>query len=484
MLDKMLKKCLALEYENKILVWDHENFYTYYINLLNSNGFQTYIYDDVEEFRKYYEETVRHSEDIKIAIIVQKEIYVPFDVRQALYEVLLGFETIFPNLNKDILKLNKRDLDIISYAYVGLYEKLSEDSKTKGFLENKVFSKENVRKYYNYKKQEIMAEKREEYRYCDWMRLAKLKAQILYYAAKADCEEMFDPFPEIDQEFEIYINGDYSKLSSENSLDYPTILPKLMQNFVKKDSKTALIVMDGMSLFDFEILARSFDKIDMEEWESFALVPTVTSISRQSLMAGEYPIVLTDPFVLSREEKQFIEKGQDLGHRKTQIQYSRGYSVEVGPSIKLLGIIVNEVDDIMHGQHQGRIGMYNDIQQMAKGKQLAELIRKLYNQGFQILITSDHGNTVCNGVGSAGRSGVDTKTRSKRMIILKDYAELNQKVKKHLIEYNGYYMDKQYQYFVCKKGISFDSEGESVVTHGGITLEEVVVPFIKIKVVQ
>ena len=107
MLEKMLKKCLALEYENKILIWDHENFYAYYINLLNSNGFQTYIYDDVEEFRKYYEETVRHSEDIRIAIIVQKEIYVPFDVRQALYEVLLGFETIFPNLNKDILKLNK-----------------------------------------------------------------------------------------------------------------------------------------------------------------------------------------------------------------------------------------------------------------------------------------------------------------------------------------------------------------------------------------
>lgn len=45
-------------------------------------------------------------------------------------------------------------------------------------------------------------------------------------------------------------------------------------------------------------------------------------------------------------------------------------------------------------------------------------------------------------------------------------------------------MDKQYKYFVCKKGITFDNVGESVVTHGGITMEEVIVPFIKIKAVQ
>ena len=37
---------------------------------------------------------------------------------------------------------------------------------------------------------------------------------------------------------------------------------------------------------------------------------------------------------------------------------------------------------------------------------------------------------------------------------------------------------------ICETGVSFDTKGEKVLTHGGITLDEVVVPFIKIKAVE
>jgi hypothetical protein len=51
-------------------------------------------------------------------------------------------------------------------------------------------------------------------------------------------------------------------------------------------------------------------------------------------------------------------------------------------------------------------------------------------------------------------------------------------------EYSGYYLDKSYRYFVCNQGVSFDDKGETVMTHGGISLDEVIVPFIKIKGVK
>ena len=43
---------------------------------------------------------------------------------------------------------------------------------------------------------------------------------------------------------------------------------------------------------------------------------------------------------------------------------------------------------------------------------------------------------------------------------------------------------KEYDYLICDVGDSFDAKGDDVMTHGGITLDEVVVPFIKIKAVQ
>jgi len=42
-------------------------------------------------------------------------------------------------------------------------------------------------------------------------------------------------------------------------------------------------------------------------------------------------------------------------------------------------------------------------------------------------------------------------------------------------------LDKSYHYFVCEPGASFDAKGESVMTHGGTTLDEVIVPFVRIK---
>jgi hypothetical protein len=67
---------------------------------------------------------------------------------------------------------------------------------------------------------------------------------------------------------------------------------------------------------------------------------------------------------------------------------------------------------------------------------------------------------------------------------LKDFADENGLLAEYADEYPGYYLDKKYRYFVCKQGVSFDSKGEGVMTHGGMTLDEVIVPFVKIKGVK
>ena len=90
------------------------------------------------------------------------------------------------------------------------------------------------------------------------------------------------------------------------------------------------------------------------------------------------------------------------------------------------------------------------------------------------------------GMGKLMKSGVETETKSHRMVVLKEFADKFAIMEKYpgLIEYPKYYLPKEYDYLICDVGDSFDAKGDDVMTHGGITLDEVVVPFIKIKAVQ
>ena len=45
--------------------------------------------------------------------------------------------------------------------------------------------------------------------------------------------------------------------------------------------KFIIIVMDGMSEFDWHILSKSFAGVHYQRTAAFAMIPTVTSVSRQ-----------------------------------------------------------------------------------------------------------------------------------------------------------------------------------------------------------
>jgi hypothetical protein len=117
---------------------------------------------------------------------------------------------------------------------------------------------------------------------------------------------------------------------------------------------------------------------------------------------------------------------------------------------------------------------------LGKSGKLQGLIKQLTVSGFSVYITADHGNTPCVGIGGA-RTGVEVETRSKRMVVFKDFAEIPAQILEYTTEYPAYYLDRNYRYLICKRGVSFDVRGSEVMTYGGMTIDEVIVPFIKIK---
>lgn len=443
------------------------------------NGFQPLPYEDDLRFRIDYEDVWKSGQD-NLVFAVQPGNYVPYDIRIAAHEFHVSWQNLFPKLNGRVLK-DAKDLnpELLTLASRKNYDDFRSGENTRRFLERKVNARENVRAYLAESAAALSEEAEKCGKYSDWLRIAEKQADILVCAAQYDLK-VDTTF--VDPPFQEFVLKDFGKLSSELNPLSPVLVSRAMEFMHMRSGKFVLIVMDGMSLFDWRIIRRSLSDIRYHEAEAFAMIPTITSISRQSLVSGKYPKDLMNPWSTSKEKNEFEAGARKLGYTDAQISYGRGYETEFGMSVQCGCIIVNDVDDMMHGQKQGRPGMYNDVSLLAKRHALHDTVKRLLRQGFDVYISADHGNTWCIGGGKLVKTGVETETKSHRMVVLKDFADKDSLLQsRNMVEFPGYFLNKKFDYLICSGHESMDAKGEQVITHGGITLEEVVVPFITIK---
>ena len=343
-------------------------------------------------------------------------------------------------------------------------------------------NKENIRNNLENGYQDLLQRSEDCKSYKEWFAIAEGKARIDCMAVEY---EIALGTEEINQRFRDYILKQYGKLSTSMDRDSPVLVSRAMDFMHEHSKKFIIVVMDGMSEFDWRILSKSFYGVHYQQTAAFAMIPTVTSVSRQCLLSNKYPRELVNPWSQSKEKQEFIDCAKNMGFADAQISYQRGYDADFGSLIRCGAVVINDIDDMVHGQKQGRIGMLNDVGVMAKQKQLVEMTRRFLSAGFDVYITADHGNTTRRGMGKLMSTGVETETKSRCMLVLKDFADKDSiKEKYGMMEFPKTYLPKEYDYLICDVGDSFDVKGEDVMSHGGISIDECVVPFIKIKAVE
>ncbi len=471
----------SAQYHDRILLIDDDNLEettNYSANFL-AHGFEVVKYKDDLSFRLEYEEKVKVAGN-KLVVIADSHNYIPYDMWRRLQGYALSLNGLFPKLNTELLKgKSKVDLDLVCTAYGDVFENLRQKQQTDTFLRMKVYGEANIRIYLQHRMQSIQKKVAQASTYKDWFAIAEEKALIDVLAAK---NSVAVDTTVINEKFRDYVLQNFGKASQSLDVKSPVLVSKVMEYINDRSFKYALIVMDGMSEFDWNIIAGSFDGITYEKSSVMAMIPTTTSISRQCLLSNKYPSQLISPWSQSKEKQEFVACAKELGFNDNQIGYERGYDAEFGSFVKCGAIIINDVDDLVHAQQQGRIGMYNDITVLANQRKLIELTKRMLSAGYDVYITADHGNTPCTGLGKHMTSGVEVETKSRRMMVLKNFADKSSLIEKYgLIDYPKYYLTKDFDYLICDVGTSLDAKGEEVMSHGGITIDEVVVPFIKIK---
>lgn len=475
---------ISASYNNRILLLDDEGLVLTagVPDKLMALGFDVVFYNDDLSFRIEHE-TKLESDEIKIVVIANSKQYIPYDIRRRLRSYSMSLNNLFPKLNIDVLReQDKLDFDLLCMAYKKNFDNLSSRKQTEDFLHYKVYGKENILDYVDVLAFELKQKTAMATSYSDWIVVSEIKATIDVLTAEHQIEVETQY---VNEAFCVFALQNFGKLSSEISLRTPVLVSRAMEYMADKSKKYVVIVMDGMSEFDWIILSESFRDLKYTQSAAFAMIPTTTSVSRQCLLSGKYPSQLLEPWKQNKERQEFVSCAKSLGFADNQIGYERGYNAQFNSFVRCGAVIINDIDDIVHAQKQGRLGMFNDIRVLRDQHKLYDMVCRFLSNGFDVFITADHGNTPCRGLGKLIGTGLEVETKSRRMLVLQDFANKDVLLKKYdMIDYPKYYLKKDYDYLICKVGDSFDAKDEDVMTHGGISIDEVIVPFITIKAVD
>ena len=260
-------------------------------------------------------------------------------------------------------------------------------------------------------------------------------------------------------------------------------------------SRAALIVVDGLALDQWVTIRQLLQKRDanlvMRESATFAWIPTLTSVSRQSIFSGKPPLYFPSSINSTNSEEKLWKRfweGQglswlDVAYRRS---FGDGYAACVLESAihpgktKVVGLVVDKVGKIMHGMQLGSAGMHNQIKQWRQGGFLAAPVDQLPEYGYEVWLTADHGNIQCDGKGRPSE-GVIAETRGERVRVYPT-PELRAQVAgafPFAHEWQPVGLPADYFPLVAGGHDAFVNPGDAIVGHGGVAIEEVIVPLVK-----
>lgn len=307
-----------------------------------------------------------------------------------------------------------------------------------------------------------------------------------------------------DERLREWVAKHYADLSSLPVVKGPVMvhhIPRyLSMRRAAGESKVALLVFDGLAVDQWvlirETLARRTPKFGFDESACFAWLPTLTSVSRQALFSGLKPRDFADTIeTTAPEPTQWSRFWLDQGLRASEVYYRKGIkrndqlaeldAALSGQSLKVAGLVVDTVDEIVHGAVLGKRGIASQIEGWCETGFIDRLFTLLIDKGFHVYLTADHGNVEAIGQGRPNQ-GVAPEMRGERV---RTYRSETLVAGSAAANPNTFRLDiaglpANFMALFAGGRTAFLPLGEPAVVHGGISVEELLVPFVKISPVS
>lgn len=333
-----------------------------------------------------------------------------------------------------------------------------------------------------------------------WAEIIALRWTIPPEALVADLPALETLHDRLEQAFQTWLLAHYAALHSLPYWPQPVLvhqIPHFLAHGFHAPQKRALVVVDGLALDQWvaahsEMPARPWT---VEDGALFAWVPTLTSVSRQAIFAGEPPFFFAASLDSThKEEAHWLRFWEARGLRRNELAYLRQQQAEDNnaltervdarisdPKCRVIAVIISTVDQMIHGAVTGTDGLHANVRHWAQRGAFWALLDRFTEAGFEVFLTADHGNIEAQGIGKPN-VGATANERGERVHVFPD-EHLRQPVADHYpgtICWPTIGLPDDYLPLLAPPRRAFITAGQRTVAHGGIALEELVVPLIRI----
>lgn len=450
-----------------------------------SEKYHIYSFENEIKLRR----TLRENNS-NLLIVFNDNESVPYDLLSNYAQIIIGPSDIFPYLNKEIISsipfngyqrvyrqyLNEND---------GFFEQLSPKD-TEMFLRNIALNEDDFI-YKAYELTNHLKELSDDIDSVDWGSIADIYGELMYVVHKNNISmEIDDLITKLQSKFIEFILNDYENLTFNTN----SHLNSNLLNIMLKNKKIAIICFDCMGFEEWQVIYQYLIETTNLEFDidhSFSILPSETGYSRGALFSGLVPLELPEKKSNLRIEEKMFKKA--LNHNnidENDVYFNRFSKPDEIPEnyafedFQALGIIFSFVDEIVHSKFVDKNLLITNIETLLRNSKLDIFLDSLVQKGFKVYLCSDHGNIFAHGTGiNVPKKLVNEKALryliSEHENIIAEYADENSiviQLKRILGE----------EYILLMTGKSMlGGKNYSRLTHGGISIEEVVLPFIEVK---
>jgi hypothetical protein len=307
----------------------------------------------------------------------------------------------------------------------------------------------------------------------------------------------------LNNNFLSFLQQTYPSISFYDDNKGPVALHRVNQHIQRnagEKERMALVVFDGMAM-DQWFLLRDYllaclkRKVEFRENRTYAIAPTVTSVSRQALFAGRMPGNFPETaLVTTADEKHWQNYWVNHGRRRKRVAYINvkmtGEFGELRQVVdsknEVLAVVVNFFDDIMHSAKDLKVGkrvFYDTLISYLNNSATNRFLELLLGAGYRVFITADHGNVDGVGIGVQSPKAL-VEAYAKRVAIFDQEpiaeAFVSQHTEHNLTLFRPIFLPDNLHPVYPPADRLFASEKSAGISHGGLSVEEMIIPFIEV----
>jgi len=333
---------------------------------------------------------------------------------------------------------------------------------------------------------------------------------------KEEANQVFTKF--IERNYLDWING---RKDDKPVLSHTLLKERVLPN-VDKDSNTFLILIDNLRYDQWKVLQPLFEQFFRIENDDiyYSILPTTTQYARNALFSGLLPSEIEKKYrkywvnedeegTKNQYEEELLTEQLKRWGKDIKLSYHKILNLNAGRKLvdsmpnlmqnNLNVIVYNFVDMLSHARTEMEIireladdePAYRSITiSWFEHSPLYDIMRYIASKGLNLILTTDHGSVrVQNPVKVVGDRNTNTNLRYKTGRSLnynkKEVFEVRSPEEIFLPKLSissSYIFCKSYDFFAYPNNYNYYvNYYRNTFQHGGISMEEVMIPFIKMR---